>query len=273
MRLDTPESGLGVIATGCDVSKLAPGDWEALYDAWLEHKVLVVRGQRLGIEQFLAHSRRFGRLKPHRVRKTRHPEHPELTVMGMNIKTADGKIDTSILQRGGDWHTDGPWDTEIVKATQLYAVEIPSSGGDTLFADMCAAYESLPGALKERIDAMQVEFVYGGRKRKSIDLLDPEDRDVPAAVHPIVHQHAETGRKSLYVNPIHIVRIVDLPQDESDALIDELFTYMLQPNAQYRHQWQAGDLVIWDNRCTVHKAAGGYPLHERRVHWRVTIMQ
>lgn len=138
---------------------------------------------------------------------------------------------------------------------------------------MRTVYDSLPQALKDRIEGMQVEFRYGGRIRERIDLLDPADRDLPAAVHPIVNVHAETGRKSLYVNPIHIVRIVGLPEAESDALIDELFTYMLQSKAQYRHQWQSGDIVIWDNRCMVHKAAGGYPLHEKRVHWRVTIMQ
>lgn len=273
MRLETPESGLGVIATDVDVNDLAPAGWDALYKAWLDHNVLVVRGQKLTIDQFLAHSRRFGRLKPHRVRKTRHPEYPELTVMGVNMKSADGTVDTTLLQRGGDWHTDGPWDTEIVKATQLYALEVPSVGGDTLFSDMYAAYENLPDALRKRIAGKDVEFAYGGRARRSIALLDAEDRDLPAAIHPIVHVHAETGRKSLYVNPIHILRIVGLEKEESDALIDELFTHMLQPNAQYRHQWQAGDIVIWDNRCTVHKAAGGYPLHEKRVHWRVTIMQ
>ena len=273
MRLQTSGTGLGVIATEVDVNELSPSDRDAMYSAWLEHGVLAVRGQKLGIEQFLNHSRRFGRLKPHRVRKTRHPEFPELTVMGVGIKSADGKVDTSILQRGGDWHTDGPWDTEVVKATQLYALEVPSTGGDTLFADMRKAYENLPQALKQRIEGMQVEFRYGGRKQNRVDLLDPADRDLPAATHPLVSVHAETGRKSLYVNPIHIVRIVGLPQEESDALIDELFSHMLQPDAQYRHQWQAGDIVIWDNRCTVHKAAGGYPLHEKRVHWRVTIMQ
>ena len=273
MHLELPDSGLGVIATDVDVTDLAHEDWTKLYQAWLQRNVLVVRGQTLSIEQFLEYSKRFGRLKPHRVRRTRHAEYPELTVMGVNTRTADGQVDSSVFQRGGEWHTDGPWDTDVVKATQLYGLEVPSVGGDTLFADMTAAYENLPAALKERIAGMNVEFAYGGRARKRIDLLDPEDRDLPAAIHPIVHVHSETGRKSLYVNPIHIVRIIDLPQGESDALIEELFTHMLKPNAQYRHQWQAGDVVIWDNRCTIHKAAGGYPLHERRVHWRVTVMQ
>ena len=161
MQLQKAKSGLGAIATDCDVNRLTDSEWNELSKAWLDSKVLVVRGQTLTIDQFLAHSRRLGRLKPHRVRKTRHPEHPELTVMGVNIKTTDGKVDTSILQRGGDWHTDGPWDKEIVKATQLYALEIPSVGGDTLFADMSAACEALPRSLKGRIEPMRVEFAYG----------------------------------------------------------------------------------------------------------------
>src|SRR5690606_28926626 len=113
-----------------------------------DRNVIVVRDQNLTIEQFLAYSRRFGRLKPHRVVKTRHPDHPELTVMGVNKKTSDGKVNQSIYARGANWHTDSPWDTEICKGTQLYALEIPSYGGDTLFANMYAAYDALPASLK-----------------------------------------------------------------------------------------------------------------------------
>jgi taurine dioxygenase len=273
MRLETAETGLGVIATDVDVNELSTKDWDALYRAWLDHSVLAVRGQKLDIEQFLKYSSRFGALKPHRVKKTRHPDYPALTVMGVNTVKADGQVDASIYQRGGDWHTDGPWDTEVVKATQLYALEVPSVGGDTLFADMYAAYENLPAALKTRIEGLRAEFIYGGRVRKRIDLLDPEDRDLPPATYPIVRVHPETGRKSLFVNASHILRIVGLEPAESDALIEELFTHMVHPSAQYRHRWQAGDVIIWDNRCLLHKAAGGYPLHEKRLHWRVTIMQ
>ncbi len=161
----------------------------------------------------------------------------------------------------------------MCKATQLYALEIPSYGGDTLFANMYTAYENLPDALKKRIEGLQAEFVYGGRTRQGIDLLDPEDQKRPPAVHPIARVHAETGRTSLYVNPVHITRIVGLSQSDSDALIEELFSHMVQPGAEYRHRWQAGDIVIWDNRCSIHAATGGYPLNEKRIHWRVTIME
>ncbi len=273
MQVKKLEPRIGAEITGVDVTRLGDDEWRAIYNSWLDSNVLVVRDQKLTIEQYLAYSRRFGRIKPHRVRKTRHPQYPELTLMGVGARTADGKVNAPIYTRGANWHTDSPWDTEICKATQLYAVEIPSYGGDTLFANMYAAYDALPEALKRRIDGMQAEFAYGGRTRQGIELLEPEDQVRPPAVHPLVHVHSETGRKSLYVNRVHILRIVGLPEKESDALIEELFSHMLQPGAEYRHKWRVGDIVIWDNRCSIHSATGGYPLNENRIHWRVTIME
>jgi taurine dioxygenase len=273
MRIDKPDPRIGAIATDVDVRSLSDADWNALYRAWLESIVLVVRGQTLTIPEFLAYSRRFGRLKPHRVKRTRHPEHPDLTVMGVGTRKADGKVDKAIYDRGGGWHTDSPWDQDICKGTQLYGIEIPSSGGDTLFASMYEAYATLPEGLKERIEGLKAEHVYGGRGRRGNELLEPEDRNRLPAVHPIVRTHEETGRKSLYANPYHIVRIQGLADSESEKLIGELTDHMVATTAQYRHKWQVGDIVIWDNRCALHSATGGYPIEEKRVHWRVTIMQ
>jgi taurine dioxygenase len=134
---------------------------------------------------------------------------------------------------------------------------------------MYAAYDALPQLLKERIEGLKAEFVHGGRTCQGVD---PDDRPRAPAVHSIVRTHGETGRKALYVNPIHIGRIVGWPEAESATLIDELFSYMVQPGAEYRHKWEPGDLVIWDNRCSIHRATG-YPLSERRVHWRANIME
>jgi taurine dioxygenase len=273
MKIDRPHSRIGAVASDVDVRALSDADWNTLYRAWLDGIVLVVRGQTLTMEDFLAYSRRFGRLKPHRVKKTRHPEHPELTVMGLGTRKPDGKIDQAIYDRGGGWHTDSPWDTEICKGTQLYGVAIPSTGGDTLFASMYDAYAALPDALKKRIEGLKAEHAYGGRGRRGNELLEPEDRLRPPAVHPIVRIHEETGRTSLYANPYHILKIHGLGDAESEALIDELTGYMVNTPAQYRHKWQVGDIVIWDNRCALHSATGGYPIDEQRIHWRTTIMQ
>ena len=138
---------------------------------------------------------------------------------------------------------------------------------------MIAAYDALPPRLKDRIAPLKVEFGYGGRERKGFDLLDPEDQARPPAVHDMVRLHPETGRKSLYINPTHVIRIQGMSEVDGDRLLSELYWYMLQPNAEYRHKWQVGDIVLWDNRCTVHSAAGGNPADERRVHWRTTIME
>src|SRR5215831_3596488 len=247
MKIENAVPYLGALVSGLDVKRITDAEWKSLYRTWLDRHVLIVRGQELSKADFLAYSRRFGRLKPHLVKHT--------------------------LDREQGWHTDSPWDTEICKGTQLYGIEIPSYGGDTLFASMHAAYDALPERLKKRIAPLKVEFRYGGRERKWFDLLDPEDQARPPAVHDMVRVHPETGRKSLYVNPTHVIRIVGMPEAEGDRLLAELYWYMLQPNAEYRHKWKAGDLVIWDNRCTVHSAAGGYPSDERRIHWRTTIME
>lgn len=272
MRIEKAGEHVGAIVTEVDAANLSEADWAAVYRAWLDHGVLVLRGQSLDIEDFLAYGRRFGRVKPHRVQKARHPDWPELTVMG-KAKKSDGTIDRSIRNRGQGWHTDGPWDHEVTKATQLYGIEIPSEGGDTLFSNMYLALEALPEDLAARIEGLDACYVYGGAKRHGADLLEAADRNQPPTRYPLVRVHSETGRRSLYFNPHHILCIADLPAAESDALIAELTEHMLAPGAQYRHQWRVGDVVTWDNRCTLHAAAGGYPVDESRIHWRCTIME
>jgi taurine dioxygenase len=271
MHVKNAAPKIGAIVTGLDVRRLGDSEWQALYRVWLDRHVLVVRGQTLTKPEFLDYSRRFGHLKPHRVKSTRDPDHPEITLMG--VRTGNATSDTLVLNRGEGWHTDGPWDTDVAKATQLYGLEIPSYGGDTLFANMHAAYDALPSRLKDRIAGLEVEFGYGGRERKGIERLDAIDQARPPAVWPMVKVHSETGRKSLYVNPTHVIRIRGMSTEDGDKLLAELYWYMLQPNAEYRHKWQPGDVVIWDNRCTVHSAAGGYPASERRIHWRTTVME
>lgn len=272
MHIDFPAPKIGAVISGVDLRTVSDQDFRRIYETWLDRNVIAVRGQQFTKAEFLACSRRFGRVKPHRVRRTRDPELPEVTLMGVGgSKTAD-KGAAFILTRGQTWHTDSAWDTEVCKATTLYGVEIPSFGGDTLFANMYAAYDALPQDLRDRIANLQVEFAYGGRARDGIELLEPEDQVRPPAVHSLVRRHPETGRKSLYINPSHVIRILGISDGENERLLPELYWYMLQPGAEYRHKWQAGDFVIWDNRCSVHCATGGCPPDQRRVHWRSTVM-
>jgi taurine dioxygenase len=137
---------------------------------------------------------------------------------------------------------------------------------------MYAAYDGLPDRLKERLEGRLGAFTYGGR-RKATALLNEEDRDWIPVFHPIIRTHPETKRKALYFDPGKILRIEGLEPEESDAIIDELTERMIQPDAQYSHHWRKGDIVIWDNRCSYHRAAGDDPPEEDRIHWRVSIKE
>ena len=264
---------VGAEIHGVDVKKLDEADFATMYRAWLDANVLVVPGQELDIPEFLRYSRRFGRVLPHPSKSTRHPDFPEITMLGVNKYGADGQLDMAIYRRGAEgWHTDGAYDQDPFKATQLYALAVPSRGGNTLFASMYAAYDGLPQRLRDKLEGRLGAFTYGGR-RKATALLNEEDRDWTPVFHPIIRTHPETKRKALYFDPGKILRIEGLPQAESDALIEKLTGLMIQPNGEYHHQWRKGDIVIWDNRCSYHRAAGDYPPEEDRIHWRVSIKE
>lgn len=264
---------IGVEVSGVDLRTLDDDGFAPIYQAWLDRGVLIVPGQELTIHEFLAYSRRFGIVSPHPSKSTRHPDLPEITMLGINKFNPDGTLNQAIYRRGAEgWHTDGAYDDVPFKATQLYGLAIPDTGGDTLFASGYAAYDAMPQRLRRRLDGVRGGFVYGGRTGQNV-LLNPEDRDRPPAMHPIIRTHAETGRKSMYFDPGKILFIEGAEPTESNDLIDELTDLMIQPDAGYRHKWRVGDVVIWDNRCMYHKAAGDYPPEQERIHWRVSIKE
>jgi taurine dioxygenase len=259
--------------TGVDVKQLDDASFAPIYQAWLQYGVTVVRDQELEIEDFLRYSRRFGVIIPHPSKSTRHPDYPDVTMLGTDKFRVDGSLDQAIYRRGAEgFHTDGAYDEIPFKATKLYALAVPSTGGDTYFSSMYMAYEALPDRLKTLLEGRNGAFTYGGRTGQTA-LLNPEDRQEPPAFHPMIRTHSETGRKSLYFDPGKILYIEGLGPTQSDEVIDELVERMIVPDAGYTHQWRAGDIVIWDNRCLVHKAAGDYPPEEDRIHWRVSIKE
>jgi taurine dioxygenase len=262
---------IGALITGVDVKSMDDAEFARIYRTWLDCNVICVRDQALEIDDFLAYSRRFGTVSAHPAKSTRHPERPEITLLGANKFRADGTLDQDIYRRGAEgFHTDGSYEQVPYKATQLYAIAIPSKGGDTYFSSGYAAYEALPQRLKDRLDGKFGYFKYGGRKQADA-LLNQEDRKVPPVRHQLIKQHPETKRKLLYFDQNKILSIEGLEPAESTAIIDEMTAFMAQPPDQYRHQWRKGDIVIWDNRCSYHKAAGDYPPEEERIHWRVSI--
>jgi taurine dioxygenase len=264
---------IGAEINGVDVKNLDDATFATIYRAWLDYNVIAVRDQKLEIPDYLDYSRRFGTINPHPSKSTRHPQYPEITLLGANKFRADGTLDMAIYRRGAEgWHTDGAYDEVPFKATQLYAIAIPSRGGNTLFASMYAAYDALPQRLKQRLEGLKGAFAYGGR-RKHTELLNAEDREWTPVFHPVIRTHPETGRKAVYFDPGKILRIEGVEEAESDELIEELTGYMIQPGAEYHHKWRVGDIVIYDNRCSYHKAAGDYPPEEERIHWRVSIKE
>jgi taurine dioxygenase len=262
---------IGVEITGVDVKTMSQDDWAKIYQAWLDHNVMCVRDQELTIPDFIRYSERFGPVTPHPSKSTRHPQHPKITMLGVNKFDAQGQIREEIYKRGAEgWHTDGAYNQSPFKATQLYALAVPSRGGNTLFCNGYAAYDTLPQRLKDRLDGVVGAFAYGGTRGKA-KLLDAADQDWTPVFHPIVRIHPETGRKSLYYDPGKICYLVGIAGQEGDDLMDELAERMVVPNAEYHHVWKKGDIVIWDNRCSYHRAAGDYPPEEDRIHWRVSI--
>lgn len=268
---------IGAEISGVDLKTIGDAEFAAINDAFLKHIVLVFRGQKLEMEDFLDFGRRFGPLRPHIVQKSRHPVLPELMMMDNKIEDtkvgAVAKPKANLVKRGAVWHTDTSYDYVTAKATQLYARTIPSRGGDTLFASAYAVYDALPDRLKTRIEGRRATYKYGGRLKREVQLLEEADRVRPAAVHDLVRIHPETGRAAVYFNPGQVMTIEGLDAVEGDALIEELKSYMETPDGDYRHKWRVDDLVLWDNRCAIHAATGDYPPEERRIHWRCTMME
>jgi len=263
---------IGVEVTGVDVKTLDDAGFAPIYQAWLDHNVMVVRDQELTMEEFLRYSRRFGIVAPHPSKSTRHPDVPEITLLGVNKFDADGKLNQAIYRRGAEgWHTDGAYDADPFKATQLYALAIPSTGGDTMFANGYAAYDALPERLKQRLERRAGAFTYGGRQKKR-ELLNEQDRDWKPVLHPIVRTHPETGVKALYLGN-HASHILGLPVAEGAALLGDLLAHTTRPEFVYAHRWRKGDLIMWDNRCLLHRAATNYATgRERRILHR-TVMR
>lgn len=242
---------------------------ETVYRAFLDHLVLVFRDRTLSPPQFMDFARNFGALQPHVAKKYRHPDAEDIVMM-TNVDK-QGKFDEVGARRGVGWHSDLSYDQVPANATLLHAVELPDRGGDTWFANLYRAFETMPASLRERIAGRKALFRYGGRHGLSTEHLSPEDKAKPDVIHPVVRRHPETGRPAVYVNPYHTVRILGLPRPESDTLLDELFAWCDRSEFQWHHSWRLGDTIIWENRSAVHSAKLDYPLDQRRIFMRATV--
>lgn len=268
---------LGAELAGFDLRRpMTPERAGQLRRAFFANPVLVVRDQELQPEQLIAIGSVFGQIEPHSILHYRHPEFPQLSYI-TNVDK-DGKVDTfGQEKRAVDWHSDGSFKERPDSVAFLYSLAAPSRGGPTEFCNMYLAYETLPEALREKVDGLEAfhKRGLGWRCQSPPPPLTEEQKASGAfegAVHPVVITHPDSGRHALFINPSHCVHIVGMERAESDALLDELLAHALKPEFQYAHQWRVGDIVFWDQRCLLHRAGRGTPTGDKRIMLRAMMV-
>ena len=272
IRALTPR--LGAAISGLDLAQsVAPDAFRALYDAFLRHQVLVFPPCELPPAAQVALARQFGEVQVHVMSMYHADGFPELYRLS-NVG-ADGKPNGRHPDKGTlAWHTDGSWQRVTGQATIIYGEVVPAVGGETHFCDMYGAYERLSEAWKRRIDGLRAihNLDFSRTRRHGADLLsEAQKRDAPPVDHPIVRRHPETGRACLYLGD-HAESIVGMPYGEGRALIDELNALAVHADLTYEHRWQPHQLIVWDNRCLMHRATEYDPATELRVVRRCTVL-
>lgn len=269
------DAPLGAEIVGIDLSvPLSDSDFARVHRAHLDYHVVVFRDQRITPQQHVQFSARFGPLQRHVLKQFALAGHPEILIVSNVVE--DGKP-IGLGDAGKYWHSDLSYKELPSLGSLLHAQELPSEGGDTLFANQHLAYDELPAHLRTAIDGRSAEHSYLAKYAElqknapwRPKLTEAQIAEVQAVVHPIVRTHPETGKKALFVSEHFTTRVVGLPEDESQALLNELFALSSRDELVYRHQWADHDLVFWDNRSVTHLAAG-CPDHLRRKLFRTTI--
>jgi taurine dioxygenase len=261
--------GIGMDIGGVDCSApLDTATFQRILDLWHDNCVVLFRNQNLDEEQEWNFARRFGQ-----VGKVQHRHNGASNLPGVmyisNIRE-NGELIGSLPDGEMYFHADQCYTANPAIATMLYAMEVPSKGGDTLFANMFAAYDTLPEAIKQRIDGLSAMHVYDYAANPTMRGSVIKE-GVPHFAHPVVQTHPANGRKSLYVNRLMTDHIVGMDKNESDELLDFLFDHAEQPHLIYAHRWTPGDLLIWDNRSSTH-ARTDFDANERRLMRRVAIV-
>jgi taurine dioxygenase len=268
MEIAPLSEALGAEIRGVDASRpMDDRTFAAILDAWHRHLVILLRGQQLDEEQQVRFAERFGELSPIH---TSHHSDTNKAVMYIGNRKKDGKIVGALPLGEMQFHSDQCYRERPAMGTMLYSIEIPAEGGDTLFANAYKAYEALPAEARRRIDgrkAVQV-YDYDGGVLDRKHMVAPQDG--MSFAHPVARTHPATGRKALYVNRLMTHHIEGLPESESERLLGLMFETIERPEFIYEHRWRVGDLLLWDNRCSLHARRDFNP-DENRWMRRVTI--
>jgi len=266
-----PSSGaLGAEIHGIHLAGLDDETFAEIHRAWLEHQVVFFRDQHITPADQAAFAERFGELDTYPFIAPL-AEHPNVIPI---IKEKDTRMNF-----GGGWHSDMSYQEKPVMATCLYAIEVPERGGDTLFANMTAAYDVLSEGLQDLLDGLRGVFtaskVHGAaglyaNADHPMKMTKDSEKEQARHLHPIVRTHPDTGRKALYLDLPHVERLENMRVHESQPLMEFLYQHATQPQFTTRFRWRPGSLAIWDNRCVQHYALNDYPGQRREMH-RITV--
>ncbi|MDR9835663.1 TauD/TfdA dioxygenase family protein [Herbaspirillum huttiense] len=269
------DAPLGAEIVGLDLNlPVSAQELARIRGALVEHGVVVFREQRITPQQHIDFSRRFGPLQVHVLNRFHLAGHPEILIVSNVVE--NGKP-IGLVDAGADWHSDLSYMPKPSLGALLHSQELPAERGDTLYANTAAAWDSLPAALKTQLEGKRAvhSYVYRYERLSKLSpwrqpLTQQQIDEVPPVEHPVVITHPESGRKILFVSEGFTSHIIGIPRDESDALLKELHAHITRPENVYTHQWQAHDMVFWDNRSTQHYAAIT-PQHLRRTLYRTTV--
>jgi taurine dioxygenase len=275
LKLRPLSYSLGAEVCDIDVSRnMAEEEFGEIYRAFLDHGILLFRNQRITREQHIDFSRRFGELDKHdALPRDRHPQYPEL-LMVTNEPKPDGSPSDS-KYTGRQWHSDMSFTLVPSLGSLLRCVNAPPVGGDTLFANMYVAYDALSDGMKKLLDGLHGIHLSGTRKiandNTGVTRAVEQKRLNPPVAQPVVRVHPETGRKALYIGE-KVGRFDNMTAEESRPLIDYLCRHATRPEFVYRHNWRENDIVVWDNRCTMHCALGDFDETKLRHLERTTVL-
>ena len=274
LKLRPLSYGLGAEVCDIDVSRnMSERDFGDIHRAFLEHGILLFRNQKITREQHLEFSRRFGELDKHdALPRDRHPDHPEILLVTNEPKSSGAPSDSKYT--GRQWHSDMSFTLVPSMGSLLRSITVPAVGGDTMYANMYMAYDALSAGMKKLIADLHGIHMSGTRKiansATGVPRAEEQKRINPPVAQPVVRVHPETGRKALYIGE-KVSCFDGMTEEESRPLIDYLCRHATRPEFVYRHQWQADDILIWDNRCTMHCALGDFDEGQRRHMERTTV--
>ena len=279
MEIVAAEGTLGAKIYGVDLSEpLSDNDFDQILDAFHRYQVLAFQNQDLSPPEQIAFSKRFGTLEQQLNERYTIPEYRDVLILSNDMK--DGQP-IGVIDGGDYWHSDSSHRELPSLATILFSVKNPDRGGDTEFSNMYAAYDALSDDMKQKIAGLRGIHAVSkiGNKRVTVSPNRPDAQEtyerqlsVPKVDHPIARTHPATGRKALFLSERFTVGIVGMDQDEADDLLDELCAHQIKREFVYRHKWSEGELVMWDNRCVIHRAMGGYRYPDVR-HLHRTVVQ